>query len=157
MTSTNYEGTSYAIPTTVVQHIVSELISKGEITSRAKLGITYNMIDSITAEISEYKQIGIRISQIDGSSALYGKAESGDTITHINGVKITKAEIMLDVIDKCRAGDLITITIVKPDGTSKNIEVKLGAIVSQSSYKTVDDTDNSSSSSGGSFDFPFGE
>lgn len=157
MASSNYEGTGYAIPTTVVSRIVSELISKGEITTRAKLGITYNMIDSITAEVSaEYKYVGLRIAEIDGSSGLYGKAESGDTITHINGVEIVRDEIVLDVIEQCRAGDIITVTIISPDGSSKNVEAKLSANKSESSYKlTADET--TSSSSGGSFDFPFGE
>jgi len=156
MASSDYEGTGYAIPTTVVSRIVSELIAKGEIVTRAKLGITYNMIDSVTAEISDYKYVGIRIAEIDGSSGLYGKAETGDTITHINGVEIVRDEIVLDVIEQCRAGDIITVTIVSPDGSIKNVEAKLSANKSESSYKLTED-ETSSSSSGGSFNFPFGD
>lgn len=156
MASSDYEGTGYAIPTTVVRRIVSELISQGEITTRAKLGITYNMIDSITTEISDYKYVGIRIAEIDGSSGLYGKAQAGDTITHINGIAITKDEIVLDVIENCRAGETITVTIVSSDGMSRNVEVKLSANKSASSYKLAAD-EESSQSSGGSFNFPFGD
>ena len=70
---------------------------------------------------------------------------------------------MLNIIEDSRAGDKITIEAVTSNGSTVDLEVKLSANVSESSYSTEDPAkqeDNSSednSSGGGTFNFPFGE
>lgn len=158
-----YDSVGYAIPTTTVKRIVEELISDGKITTRAKLGITYNAVDSVAAELGDYSQVGLYVAAVNEDSDLYGKLNTGDIITKINGIDITSDEIVLNIIEDSRAGDKITIEAVTSNGSTVDLEVKLSANVSESSYSTEDPAkqeDNSSednSSGGGTFNFPFGE
>ncbi len=161
LASTEYDAVGYAIPTTQMKRIVDELLDKGRVESRAKLGISYNAIDSVTAEIKGYDYVGLYLAEIDEESGLYSKAEKGDVITHINGVAITNDDIVLDIIEQKRAGDTIELTIVGSDSSSKTVKVVLKANISESSYieKEIDLGADNGQSSGNNetFDFPFGE
>ena len=153
-----YDNVGYAIPTTVMKRIVDELISKGKVVSRAKLGITYTAVNSALADIKGFKHTGLIIASVAEDSALYGKAEEGDFITKINGTKVTRDDLVLDIIEKCSAGDTITVTIINKSGEEKTVEAVLKANIGESSYTTDPITkDKNSESGGGTFDFPFGE
>ena len=135
-----------------------ELISKGKVVSRAKLGITYTAVNSAIAEINGYKHTGLLIASVAEDSALYGKAEEGDFITKINDTIVTRDDLVLDIIEKCSAGDTITVTIITKSGEEKTVKAVLKANIGESSYtKDPITKDENSSSGGGTFDFPFGE
>lgn len=153
-----YDSVGYAIPTTTMKRIVDELIANGKVISRAKLGITYTAIDSVTAAIKGYDHLGLYIASVSDDSDLYGKAAEGDIITHINGVEIKHDYIVLDIIEESRAGDKITLTIQSSKGV-KEYTVTLKANVGMSSYsaQAPSGSDSSGKSNGGAFDFPFGE
>lgn len=155
LASVSYEGIGYAIPTTVMKRITDELIAKGKVKTRAKLGITYTEIDSVTSKVGGYDFTGLFVASVSEDSGLYGKVNEGDVITHINGTEITNDDIMLDVIEQAKAGDKITVT-VNADGKIKDIQVTLTANVGSSSY-TTKTTPNSNSNGDGTFDFPRGE
>ncbi len=159
LASVEYEGIGYAIPTTIMKRIVDELISEGKVISRAKLGVTYTAIDSVSKEISNQKYIGLYIATVAQDSDLYGKAEEGDVITHINGTEITSDDIVLDIIESSSAGDKISLTISYKNGHTKTLEVKLTANVGESSYTETESLHNSqgNQNNDGTFDFPFGE
>lgn len=144
LVSTAYDNVGYAIPTDIVKRITDELISKGKVVSRAKLGIEYKMVDSVTAELNGQEAVGLLVASVAEDSGLYGKLEKNDMITHINGVAITDDDIVLDIIEGLKAGDKITVTILTSGGTTKNEEAVLKANVGESSYHGIDlsnDTD----------------
>lgn len=157
---TDYDAVGFAIPTTTMQRVVSQLISEGKVTDRAKLGITYTEMNSVAADINNAKAVGIYVVSVSNDSDLYGKLNEGDIITKINGIDITNDDIVLDIIENCRAGDTITVSVVEADGSSAEYTARLGANIGESSYNAkLESKDNSESSSSGSgtFDFPFGE
>lgn len=157
LASTDYDAVGYAIPTTTMKRIVTELIEKGQVVSRAKLGITYNVIDSVTSEIGGYNYVGLYVASVSEDSDLYGKVNEGDVITQINGIDITSDTVVLDIIEQSSAGDTITVTVVS-NGATKTLKAVLKANVSESSYSEIETNNSSpSSSGGGSFNFPFGE
>lgn len=158
LASVEYEGVGYAIPTTVMKRIVEELISEGNVVTRAKLGITYTAVDSVLAEINGIKNTGLIIQSVSSDSDLFGKISKGDVITEINHTAIYSDDMVLDIIENCRAGDKISITFVTESGQTKELEVKLSANIGQSSYTTQStNSNNSKPSQGGIFDFPEGE
>ncbi len=159
LASVNIEGVGYAIPTTVMQRIVSELISKGKVVSRAKLGVTYLAVDGVTAELSGLKHTGLLIETVSNDSDLYGKINKGDIITHINGTKIASDDMVLDIIEKCKAGDEITVSAITTKGASLTLNVVLKANVGESSYTTKATVPEGEGSepSGETFEFPIGE
>ena len=130
-----YDGVGYAIPTTTVKRVVDSLIKHKTVKGRAKLGISYQHIDELSAELLKLP-CGLQIATIDKSCGLYGKSvEINDIITHINGMKITDSNIILDIIDAAAPGDSLDLKIysVKNKKTT-DIKVKLLEDVGSSSY-----------------------
>lgn len=158
----SYDAVGYAIPTKTMKRICEELIKNGKVVSRAKLGITYTAINSVTAEINGYDCVGLYVASVSEDSDLYGKISEGDVITHINGIDVTSDDIVLDIIEESSAGDKISVTVLTKKGNEVTLDAVLKANVGESSYTTEinssESSDNdSSSSSGGTFNFPFGE
>ena len=163
LASVEYDAVGYAIPTVTMKRIVEELIENGKVISRAKLGVTYTAIDSVTAEINNFDYVGLRIASVSEDSDLLGKVEEGDTITHINGKAVVNDEVVLDIIDQSLAGDTISVTVVTNSGKTKTVEAVLKANIGESSYNATESLkDNSgenddNSEDGPTFNFPFGE
>lgn len=154
LVSVDYDNVGYAIPTDIVKRIVDELVEHKKVKSRAKLGITYQMINSVTAEINKKDVVGLLIDSVAEDSGLYGKVEKGDVITHINGIKITDADIVLDIIEKSKAGDIIEVTIMTSSG-AKTEQAELKANVGESSY--TESAIPEKEENDGTFNFPEGE
>lgn len=160
-----YDRIGFAIPTTTVKRVVDQLISSGKVTDRAKLGITYNEINSVTKQRENRAATGLLIVSVSSDSDLYGKLSKDDIITHINGIQIDKDDVVLDVLETLKAGDTVRLTVLSPSGDESEISAKLGANTGESSYMAEEsktnnsssEKDNSSESDDGSFDFPFGE
>ncbi len=166
LASSDIDAVGYAIPTTTLKRIAEELIKNGKVLSRAKLGITYRAIDSVSAEIGNYKYKGLYVDSVAEDSDLLGKVTKGDIITHINGIEVTSDEIVLDIIEKSKAGDNVKVTFVNASGKSKSVQATLKANVGESSYITQEKPDTGSplpqlpdddEGNGGAFNFPFGE
>lgn len=155
----SYEGMGFAIPTTTVKRVIEQLIKSGEVTDRAKLGISYTMVDSVTAELSDIAGVGLYVSEVTEDSDLYGKLGSGDIITHVNGIAITDDDIILDIIEACYAGDSITVTVLTAEGEQAEYTAVLKANIGDSSYteEIITEESQNGGSGGGTFDFPFGE
>lgn len=159
-----YDSIGFAIPTTTVSRVTKQLIKYGKVTDRAKLGITYQMINTPEANSKNLSSTGLYVVSVGEDSDLYGKVKEGDIITHINGTKITYDDMVLNIIDDCRAGDTIKVTVVESNGGVKEYSAKLKANIGESSYSSSvksnsSDKSNSSSessSSGKTFDFPYG-
>ena len=156
LAAVDYEGIGYAIPTTTVKRIVDELISKGKVVSRAKLGISYNLVDSVSAELQNHPYTGLYVASVTNDSDLYGKVEKGDMIIEINGKEIDDDDVVLDLIEQSSAGDKITVKVYKADDKTVSYTAVLKPNYSESSYSTEEATNNSSGD-GKTFDFPFGD
>ncbi len=155
-----YDAIGFAIPTTTMKRVVEQLIADGKVTDRAKLGITYTEINSVTAEVEDYAAVGLLVVSVSEDSDIFGKVGEGDFITHVNGIAITNDDIILDVIEDCKAGDTISLTVLLSNGSEVDFDVKLRANTSDSSYSstiTSERDEQSSGSNDGTFDFPFGE
>ncbi len=161
LVGSQYEGVGYAIPTTTVKKIVESLITNREVIDRAKLGISYREIDAITAELNK-TSAGLYVAALSGNPDLANKLEVGDVITSVNGIQITDADIVLDIIENGKPGDEITFGVQTNSGATKSIKTKLVADVSSSSYKTSSTPDSNveelpkNDDEEGSFDFPYG-
>lgn len=153
----SYDSVGYAIPTKTMKRICEELISKGKVVSRAKLGITYTAINSVSAEINGYDYVGLYIASVAEDSDLFGKVNAGDVITRINGIEVTSDDVVLDIIEESSAGDKVSVTVVSKTGRESTFDIILKANTGESSYSSEINSDSSSSGSGGTFNFPFGE
>ncbi len=141
------EGICFAIPIDHALNIVENLLAHGRVVGRAKLGITYQEISTVAAEIN-HCPAGLYIATITEDSGLYGKdIAQGDIITHVNGKEITSSHQILDVIDDAKAGDTIRLTIYKSaSGASVTVETQLVEYVGESSYTTASVASNPTTS-----------
>lgn len=153
-----YEGIGYAIPSVTVKRVADSLIKNGYVTDRARLGISYYDIDSVTAEIENIPS-GLQVTSVDSESKLYGKLNEGDTITHINDIKITTTDIILDIIENSKPGDSVSLTYITKGGMTNSISTVLLEDQGSSSYikNSSQSSNNSQGSNNSEFNFPFGE
>ncbi|MBR4282307.1 MAG: trypsin-like peptidase domain-containing protein, partial [Clostridia bacterium] len=140
------EGICFAIPIDSALKVVKELQEHGKVVSRAKIGITYTAIGTVSSEINKVPT-GLYINEISSDSGLYGKGiTKGDVITHINGKAIKDDQTVLDIIENSNIGDVLKLTIfINSTSVSKNVDVKLVAAEGGSSYTTQEDTSSSES------------
>ncbi len=135
ISSTDYEGIGFAIPTTVAKGIVESLIQHGYVNNRSRLGISYTEIDAITKDINKLPVTGIRIAEVDETSGLYGKVAVGDIITAVNGQEITNDDIILNLIESTPPQTELEFTVYSEKGSYYKVKAALLADAGSSSYK----------------------
>ena len=129
--STDYEGIGFAIPTATAKPIIEEIIEKGYVSGRAKLGITCTTIDSVTAKYYSVPE-GVQIITIEEDSCFIGTdAKVGDIIIAFNGQDITSLEDLQSCLAESTPGDSVQITLYRYSATRMNdltfnVTVKLG-------------------------------
>ncbi|MBQ2676550.1 MAG: trypsin-like peptidase domain-containing protein [Clostridia bacterium] len=132
-----YEGICFAIPSNTAKTISKELVENKKVVGRARLGITYNEIDNVTALVNDIPS-GLRLQGISIDSELNNSGlQNNDIITEIDGKKITTADIALDIIDSKKAGEKITLKVyIARTGTYRTVTTTLLQDNSVSSYTT---------------------
>ena len=132
--ATGYESITYSTPSVTLKKVADQIIKNGKVTDRVRMGITYTVVDYLTAKTEGFETVGIKIESVDRESELYELLKKDDIITHINDIEAVSDEILLDVIDNSKPGDSITVTVLSPDKKSRNHTVKLLNYDSTSSY-----------------------
>ena len=118
-------GISFAIPSSIVQKVVRDLIEFGTV-QRALMGV---QIEDITAELARKENLdaltGVYVSEVnDNSAAEQAGIESGDIITEIDGIKVQSPSELQEQVGRHRPGEKITVTVKRKDKT-KQFEVTL--------------------------------
>ena len=126
----SYTGFSFAIPTTIVKKVMTDLRQYGTV-QRAVLGCTVAELDSKIAKekgITATKSGLIIASVADRSTAKELGLQENDVITAINNVEVTNHASLVEQLNKFRPGDSITITYVRDNqkytktGTLRNMQ-----------------------------------
>lgn len=129
-----YEGIGFAIPSGITKFIVESLIKNGYVADRARLGVSYQVINKVTMAVKKYPSTGILIVSVNNDSDLYGKVNVGDIITQVNGIDITSDGVILDQIEGAKPGDTLTFTVYTASGSYKTVQGKLLPDTGSSSY-----------------------
>lgn len=130
--STEYEGMGFAVPTSIVQEIVNQIVSNGKV-DRAALGITYYFATTDRNYISAVRNNDlpagtIVISEIrQGSDMKNTKAKVGDMIVAVNGEDADTTDALSDVIQNGKVGDTLTLTVARlnDDGTVEEFDISV--------------------------------
>ena len=120
-----YSGYSFAIPTSIVSKVITDLKQYGTV-QRAVLGIAIRPINSELAKEKDIDvQDGAYVEEVnERSAAMEAGIKKGDIIKAINGVKIKNVAELQEQVNRYRPGDKIKVTIVHNKQT-KDIEVTL--------------------------------
>ena len=115
---------------TEAKSIIDDLINYGYVTGRPQLGIT---CQDVTEAVSQAYNIPVGayvISVTDGGAADQAGIQAADVITAIQDQEISTTEELNAVKNQYNAGDIITLTIVRNNGTPQKVEVKLQEVKS---------------------------
>lgn len=115
----SYTGFSFAIPTSVVSKIVSDLRQYGTV-QRAILGISFQELDAKLAKEKDIKATvtGLYVASVaDRSTAKEIGLEEGDVIIKINGIEINNGAQMAEHMNQFRPGDRISVTYIRDNQT----------------------------------------
>jgi serine protease Do len=108
----NYAGYSFAIPSSIVKKVVTDLKQYGTV-QRAVLGVKFQELD---ADFAKDKGItatneGVYVAEVvDRSAAMEGGLKVGDVIVKVNGADVKNSAQMVEQMNKLRPGDKATIT-----------------------------------------------
>jgi Do/DeqQ family serine protease len=122
----NYAGHSFAIPSTVVKKIITDIKQYGSV-QRAVLGISFTELNDDKAKENNITATteGVFVSKVaDRSAAKEAGLKEGDVIVGLNGATIKNGAQMLEEMSKLRPGDKITIKFYR-DNKLKTANVTL--------------------------------
>lgn len=126
----SYSGFSFAIPTTIVKKVITDLRQYGTV-QRAVLGCSVIELDAKLAKEKKITAVksGILISTVnERSTAKELGLEPDDVITAINGVEVGTHPQLVEQLNKFRPGDTITVTFYRDNkkytksGTLRNTQ-----------------------------------
>lgn len=105
------EGLGFAISANEAIPILEELIEKGEINTRVKIGFTYQQISAQRAAITGQKP-GLYVVDIaSGKPVASSGLQKGDTVIKIDGTDAGDDEAFREIIKSKRPNDAITLTV----------------------------------------------
>ncbi len=116
----NCEGMGFAIPSNTVKTVVDDIIAKGFVSGRVRLGITGKAVTYYQAQIYNVP-IGYIIVEIDASSNLAAAgARPSDIITKINDVNITSRDVLDEELSSHKAGDKVKLSLYRSSSNRVN-------------------------------------
>ena len=126
----SYAGYAYAIPSNLVQKVVSDIIKYGS-SKRAYLGVMFGS-DQMSEEDRAKNNIkegeGVFVMDVaKGSAAEEAGVQKGDFITKVNGRTVNTGTEMVEQISAMRPGDKINISFVHNGGTKTTAVTLKGA------------------------------
>jgi serine protease Do len=121
----SYAGYSFAVPSSIVQKVVSDIRQYG-VVQRAVLGVALKEIDGALAKDKNLKTLNGAFveSVVEGSAAEKAGIKSGDVITNLNGVAIKSVAELQEQVGRYRPGDKITVEISR-DNKIQKLKVEL--------------------------------
>jgi Do/DeqQ family serine protease len=134
----SYSGYSFAVPASLVQKVVEDLIDFGQV-QRALLGVR---IVDVNAEMAEEfllpEVAGVMVAGVSaGSGADDAGLLSGDVILEINEVPVNSVSRLQEVVARYRPGELIDVKLLR-DGMEQQVEVELRNV--QNSLQPISQT-----------------
>jgi S1-C subfamily serine protease len=120
------QGIGFAIPSRTVKRIAPQLIKSGRVTDsgRAALGVSIRTTIDDTGHPNGAGVVGVA----KGGPADKAGIQPGDTIASINGTPTPDQSALAEVLAGLKPGDIAKVTIKRPDGGQKTVDVTLGQL-----------------------------
>jgi len=116
--SGGYQGLSFAIPISVAQGVMDQIVSTGHAT-HARLGVTIQQVNQQLAESFGLKKVeGALVSSVQpDSAAARAGLQAGDVILKFNGSPITASNDLPSLVGQLKPGATAKLEIWRKDGT----------------------------------------
>lgn len=123
--ATEYEGMGFAIPSTVVQPIVSDLIDYGYVRDRAMLGVTAGeYVNRARASFYGLPQ-GYCVGEPITDSAKASGIRAYDIITAIDDTQVVAESTISSYLATKKPGDKVTLTVERPLTGESGLKIEL--------------------------------
>ena len=117
-----YEGMGFSIPISKAKNIVDDLILRGYVSGRARLGIGANQVSDLQMQVQGWPR-GVIIVRVDEDSSFQGtKVKANDIITKVEGTEISTMAELYQKLGLHKAGDSLKMTIYRPGSLGKQGE-----------------------------------
>ena len=114
-------GLGFAIPSDLVVSIADQLIASGS-ASHGLLGVT---VRSATTTVGADTYVGAEVQDVSaGSGASAAGIRVGDVIVKVEGQEVSSAKQLIGYVRRYKAGDTITMTIVR-NGQTQDVSVRI--------------------------------
>jgi Do/DeqQ family serine protease len=122
----SYVGYSFAVPSSIIKKIVSDIIEFGEV-QRAYLGLNINGLDQQLAAQKGINEIqGVYVESVNsGGAGDEAGIKQGDVIVSVNDFKVLNVPQLHEQISKFRPGDKISVGLMRNgEGMTVTVELK---------------------------------
>ena len=114
-------GLGFAIPSDLVVSIADQLIASGS-ASHGLLGVT---VKAATTTVGSDTYVGAEVQDVSaGSGASAAGIRAGDVIVKVEGQEVTSPKQLIGYVRRYKAGDTVTMTIVR-DGATQDVSVRI--------------------------------
>ncbi len=136
--SGGYAGISFAVPVSIVQKIVKDLIEFG-VVQRAVLGVS---IRDLTAELAKEKDIdkleGVYVEAVsENGAAKDAGIDEGDVILSVEGEKVNTPAELQEMISRYRPNDEVKVKVKKSNGKVKLYDIVLRNLQGKTEYVSI--------------------
>jgi serine protease Do len=121
----SYSGYSFAVPVSIVQKVVGDLMEFGEV-QRGLMGISIRDIDSKLAQEQNIDIAkGVYVAEVaEGGGAQLAGIKGGDVILRINGDDVNTVSQLQERVSRHRPGEKLDVMVFR-DGKTKPFSVTL--------------------------------
>lgn len=119
-------GIGFAISSNIVKDVAGQLVAHGKVvvSHRAALGIT-----ATTVVDANGQPVGAGIASVlPASAAKKAGLQAGDVITQVSGTATPDAQALSAVLANLEPGQVVKVKVTRAGGSSKSLEVTLGAL-----------------------------
>ncbi len=136
-----YSGNSFAVPVSIVQKVVEDILEFGEV-QRAVLGV---QIRDMTAALAREKKIdrieGVYVEGVvEGGAAEDTGIKEGDVILSVNNIRVNSVPELQEQIGRYRPRDKVNVVISRNNRTQqvtailRNVEGQMEVVKPQEAY-----------------------
>ena len=123
--STGSENIGFAISSDFAVPVIEDIIEKGYVTGRARIGIMYNFISPDTAENMDVKP-GLLVAEISEDCDVHNtELQVDDIITEIDGIQMITENSVKEFQNTHKAGETVTAKVYRLgfNGESEEFEI----------------------------------
>lgn len=107
------EGMGFAIPSNTIKSVADDIIDKGYVSGRVRLGISGKMVSNYEAQVYNVP-VGVMISELSKDSNLIAAGvQTGDIITKINDINVTSLDAFYAELYGHKPGDSVKLSIYR--------------------------------------------
>jgi putative serine protease PepD len=113
-------GIGFAIPSSTVRRIADQLIASGKVTDSGRAFLGVQVASLVSGD-------GVVVAEVtDDGAAEEAGIEQGDVILSVAGTEVAEGDDLSVRLAELRPGQTVPVTVQRPDGTKKTVQVELG-------------------------------